>query len=127
MAAVSAGYTSTAVTNNTTTYSNVGVSFSRTIGSSGSAIVTLSAESLTSTGFNCVISFSGAANTGNSTAVDAFTMLTPRVATAVPVTQVFYISNFTAGANVTFTMQFKSGTAGSNCKLNEASMVVMSP
>ena len=46
--------------------------------------------------------------------------------TAVPATQVFYVTGYTTGATVTFQMQLKS-TSTSTCKLNEASMVVMSP
>ncbi|MEI8179134.1 hypothetical protein [Aestuariivirga sp.] len=75
---------------------------------------------------SCIVTFSATASAGTGTLADAFVMVTNKTTTALPYTQVFYTTGYTAGASVTFQLLYRS-TNTSACKLNKATLVVMSP
>ena len=131
MAAVGATYSATAASVSTTGYTQVNtVSLNRTIGSSGTAIVTISADvgigSGTTASNYCLLAFAGA-NTGQATAADTYAMKTITAAAPAATTQVFYMTGLTAGSTGAFSLYMRSSATAATCKINEVTLMVMSP
>lgn len=118
-------------TTNTTTYQLAsGVSVTQANGASGTAIVTLSVDaSIAGSAANfCVVSFF---TNGSAPASDAYAMPTMKGAATSATslsgasTQVFYLTGLSG--TLTYQLYFRSSANGTQCKLNEAAMVVMAP
>ena len=105
-----------------TAYTTMGVTATTTAGSSGNAVVTISGDILSN---RCLLSFVGSGQTFAQASTDRYAM---RAVSAGPNTQVFVLPHGVAqGGNVSYTLYFKTSQSGSNCTVNEVSLVVMAP